>query len=91
MRKLDGKFHIDGEKIVKTSNNEEIPEDEPVMIIRARDYLALPLLHHYKRLCLQDNCTDYQMGGIDDLIDAFFQFSYDNPAKMKQPGITRGL
>ena len=49
MRKLDGKFHLEGEKIIKTSNGEELDlEKEPVILIRARDKLALPLLRIYR-------------------------------------------
>lgn len=91
MRQLDGKFHIDGERIVKTSNGEAIPDDEPVILIRARDYLALPLLLHYRELSRQDGCNDYHMSGIDRVIEQFTAFSVEQSARMKQPGITRGL
>ena len=53
MRKLDSKFHIEGDQIVKTSNGDPIPEDEPLFLIRARDYLALPLLHEGRVLDVQ--------------------------------------
>ena len=91
MRKLDSKFHIEGDQIVKTSNGDPIPEDEPLFLIRARDYLALPLLHEYRRMCIQDGCTDYQIKGNDEMILAFEKWAEKNRAKMKQPGITRGL
>ena len=47
MRKIDSKFHVDGDKIVKTTNDEVLPEDEPLFLVRARDRLAMSLLVHY--------------------------------------------
>lgn len=91
MRKLDNKFHIEGEQIIKTSNGQPIPEDEPLFLIRGRDYLALPLLEHYRRLSEQDDCTEYHLEGLSKRIEEFRRFATANPQVMKQPGITRGL
>jgi len=92
MRKLDGKFHLEGEKIIKTSNGEELDlEREPVILIRARDRLALPLLRIYRELSLVDNCTQYHLQGISKCLSDFATFRVNNPDKIKQPGITKGL
>jgi len=91
MRIIDDKFHIEGDQIIKTSSGEIIPEDEPLLLFRARDYLALPLIEHYKKLCVIDGCNDYQLEGINKCIQRFEQFAKENPNKMKQPGVTRGL
>ena len=92
MRKLDGKFHLEGEKIIKTSNGEELDlEREPVILIRARDRLALPLLRIYRELSLVDNCNQYHLQGISKCITKFANFIINNPDKIKQPGITKGL
>lgn len=91
MRQLDGKFHIENDQIIKTSNGDVIPEDEPVFLLRARDYLALPMLQHYCLLCVKDGCSDYQMRGLRERLLQFEKFAAANPEKMKQPGITRGL
>lgn len=90
MRKIDEKHHIEGEKIIKTSNGQEIPDNEPVILFRGRDKLALPMLEYYRQLCIAHDCTDYQMDSIRKMIDKFKQFAETSPT-MKQPGITRGL
>jgi hypothetical protein len=100
MRVIDLKHHADVVQaeggqfeavIVKTGNGIIIPQSEPLCLFRARDYLALPLLEHYRKLCVTDGCTDFQLAQIDELITRFRQFGVDHPEQMKQPGITRGL
>lgn len=90
MRKLDEKFHVDGDKIVKTSNGEAIPDDEPVFLIRARDRLAIRALYAYQALSANDHCNDYHFEHLNKDIKAFEQFAKDHPERMKQPSITRG-
>lgn len=96
MRKIDGKFHIETDdagkpRIVKTSNGEVIPEDEPLFLLRARDYLAMATLCKYAELCKQDGCNEYQMNGIYEAVANFSVFASNNKDKMKQPGITKGM
>jgi hypothetical protein len=91
MRKIDAKFHIENDQIIKTTNGVVISEDEPLFLIRARDYLALPLLRYYAQISGADSCTDYHMSGIAKAIAEFEDFTVKHPEQMKQPGITRGL
>jgi hypothetical protein len=90
MRQIDRKFHIDGEQIIKTSNGQPLPDGEPRILFRARDYLALPMLRHYRQLSVDDGCTDYHLTGIDAVIADFEAFAKLAPDAMKQPGITKG-
>lgn len=90
MRRIDTKFHIEGEEIL-ANNGVAIPGDEPLFLLRARDHLALPLLAAYERLCIGDKCTDFQLSGVTAIIEAFTGFRNEHPERMKQPGITRGL
>ena len=90
MRRIDPRFHIEGEQIIKTSNGDVVPEDEPLILIRARDRLAIDLLRHYRRLCVYDLCTGYQVQGVDNRLEAFEKFAVDHPERMKQPGVTQG-
>jgi hypothetical protein len=83
------KYKVEG-KIVKTSTGEEIPEDEPVFILRARDRLAIRLLRHYRTLCELDGCTEYHLNGIKRTIKVFFDFSQEHKEKLRQPGSTVG-
>lgn len=89
-RTIDAKFHVEGSQIIKTPSGEVVPEDEPLWLVRARDYLAVPMLEHYVKLCELDGCTDYQLDGIRQHVEAFKQFAAYHADRMKQPGITRG-
>lgn len=91
MREIDSKFSVDGDRIVKTSNGEVLPEDEPLFLLRARDHLALPLLLMYELLSQVDGCNDYHMGKLSETIGNFRSFAEKQPGRMKQPSITRGL
>jgi hypothetical protein len=96
-RPIDPKFHMETQdaapyiSIVKTSNGEPIPDDEPLMLFRARDRNVLAMLHKYRELCEADGCNEFQMDGVNNRIEAFNNFAKDHPERMKQPGITRGL
>lgn len=91
VRKIDLKHHIDqcGD-IVKTGNGVVVPLDEPLILFRGRDKLALPMLEYYRELCFNDGCNDFQLGQVDELIRKFREFAEISPT-MKQPGVTRGL
>ncbi len=89
-RRIDGKFHVEGSQIVKTSNGEVVPEDEPLFILRARDRLALPILKIYEQLSIVDGCNDYHFRALDESVKLFEQFRILNPERMKQPSVTRG-
>lgn len=92
-RVIDGKFRAevrDGRVVIaKVSSGEIVPEDEPLFLLRGRDTLALPTLHHYEKLCEFDNTTDYQRTLMGHAIAKFADYASD-PSRMKQPGITRG-
>ena len=91
MRAIDPRYHIKDDRIIKTSNDDVVPEDEPLILIRAHDRLALNLLKSYLAECEKDGCTPYQLASIDNRIAAFRKFSIDHPERMKQPGITKGV
>ena len=75
--------------IVKSSNNQPIPDDEPRILFRGRDKLALPMLYFYQDLCIKDGCTTFQMESMNVMLVEFERFkSYS--LTMKQPGITKG-
>jgi len=90
MRQIDSKYHVKNERIIKTTNGEEIPYNEPLFLFRARDKLARDALIYYKFLCVSDGCTDYQLDGINVAIEKFDMFAIQNPTIMKQPGVTLG-
>jgi len=92
VRQIDLKHHVDENgQIVKTGNGVVIPQEEPLILFRGRDRLAVPLLKEYLQLCIEDGCNDYQRGQIEELIARFSSFAAEYPQVMKQPGVTRGL
>jgi hypothetical protein len=90
MRKIDAKHHVEKEQIIKSSNGQAIPEDEPLFLFRGRDHLAHIALKHYRDLCIADGCNDYQLDIVESEILNFSTFATQNPGRMKQPGVTRG-
>jgi hypothetical protein len=90
MRKISNRFSVDGDEIIKTSNGEAIPHDEPLLILRARDRLALPILRMYRELSIVDGCNDWFLGELLKTIADFEDFAAKYPERMKQPGVTRG-
>jgi hypothetical protein len=90
MKVIDPKYHIENETIVKTLTGEPVPDDEPLILFRARDRLALPMLRIYKVLSQMDGCSEYHMNGVNTMINVFLDFSIKHPDRMKQPGITQG-
>lgn len=88
---LNNMFHVDFEgHLVKSSNGQRVPDDEPVVILRGRDRLALRTLEYYEKLAEEDGCTQWFLEKLDPPIQAFAKFADEHPERMKQPGITRG-
>ena len=77
--------------LMKLSNGEIIPEEEPVFFLRGRDKLALELLELYFDMSAEDGCTSYQLSGVRAAIDRFIAFKNTHADQMKQPGCTRGV
>lgn len=75
--------------IVKSTNDEPIPDDEPRILFRGRDKLAVYLLHYYRDLCVTEQCTPFQLESVDKMISEFQEFA-KRSSKMKQPGSTLG-
>lgn len=90
MRKISNRFHIENNEIIKTSNGDPIPHDEPLLILRARDRLAIPILKIYQELAKVDGCNDWFLGEQDVTLKQFEDFAREHPERMKQPGVTRG-
>lgn len=91
---LGDKYHlvmIDGRpRIANKQSGQVIPEDEPVMIFRARDHHALATLRRYDELCLMDGCTAEHLAGIGECFRLFNVFRNEHPERMKRPGDPAG-
>ena len=100
-KKIDEKHHIEVTNIVsdepvkiqiiKTTNGQPIPDDEPLILFRGRDRLAVPMLEYYRILSIKDNATQYQIDTMNTIITKFMDYTITHSINMKQPGITKGL
>ena len=88
MRKLNEMFHIDGERLVKTSNGQAVPEDEPVFILRGRDVLACWTLGKYIDACRFNDVPEDRIESLRELKKKFFRYGMDHNTKI--PGATHG-
>jgi hypothetical protein len=88
MRKLNDMFHIEGEQLVKTSNGEPVPEDEPVFILRGRDMLAINAIVSYKWACEDCGVPTDRIAALREVEDRFREYRSRN--KTKLPGVTHG-
>lgn len=91
LRKINEMFHVDaGGFLVKTSNDERIPEDEPVFILRGRDVLAGRTINYYAGQMIETGCDHRRIFELGGVFAEFMKFSSKHPDRMKQPGSTRG-
>ena len=77
--------------LIKRSNEDPIPEDEPVFILRARDRFALSLLLYYRELSITEGANEWHKAGMERVILGFEAWTDAHPGLMKEPGVTRGL
>jgi hypothetical protein len=103
-RRLTSRFHIsvlqDEEgnlkiEVIKTTNGQPIPEEEPLVLFRGRDQLAAPALLCYQALIKVATYPDPLAKEEHILsnklsIAMFEEFSRNYPDRMKLPNITRG-
>lgn len=90
-RDIDSKFAVstDG-KIYKKSNNEIIPDDEPLFLIRGRDMLGVIFLKIYEIISGVAGCNDYHFFKFRESESEFVRFRKEHPERMKMPSITEG-
>lgn len=68
-------------KIINRLSREVIPDDEPVMIFRARDKNAAPMIAYYRKLCSDPQHKEIVGERLHDFID----FIHEHPERMKEP------
>ena len=44
-----------------------IPEDEPVFVLRAQDILSLPTIAEYRKMCMGAGCERTHLAAVDDV------------------------
>lgn len=71
--------------IYNRSTSKVIPDDEPVMIFRARDKNAALAIAYYKKLCADPDHKE----AVNERLHHFVQFAHDHPERMKEPDTAR--
>jgi hypothetical protein len=78
----------DGKYGQVTTERKEIPEDEPVIVLRAQDELAVEAIDFYRRRCDEEGAGDEHLAAIDKTAQAFEAWQRDHRTKLPdtQPG-----
>jgi hypothetical protein len=83
----DRKFKFENGRFVNRVSGEAIPDDEPVILFRARDRHALAVLDFYRQI-IED---PHHRQAVTDRINEFHAYRQAHPERMKEPGITRHI
>lgn len=83
----DRKFKFENGQFVNRVSGEPIPDDEPVILFRARDWHSLDVLNFYRQIV----ADPHHIQAIEDRISEFEAFAEAHPERMKEPGITRHI
>ncbi len=80
----DPKYRIKGNAIINSATGTEIPSDEPIFILRAKDVFAIQILKHYQTLAAHGQDQSHRLA-IAKRIHEFQEFKNTYPDRMKQP------
>lgn len=83
----DRKFAFINGSYTNRVSGEIIPPEEPIIIFRARDHHAIPILREY--LTLIDDPHHKQ--AIRERLAEFEMYKQNYPERMKEPGITHDI
>lgn len=83
-------YHFAGRRLVKTSNCQPVPLDEPVFILRARDGVAAPVIALYRDVCREGGTPQDRLSALAEVIKRFDEYRKEHPEKIKIPGSTHG-
>jgi hypothetical protein len=91
LRKLNDMFSVDSEGyLVKTSNGERVPDDEPLFILRGRDNASCDAIGSYIEAMYDAGTPEDRIEQVNAVLDRFRTFAVEHQDRMKIPGITRG-
>lgn len=88
MRELDSKYSLDGERIINSKTGAEIPPDEPLFVIRARDALAIGIINAYISRASDLGCGGPMGDFLHDLVrtrNRFEAWRNTPPGQIKLP------
>lgn len=77
----DPKYRFEEGRVVNRQSGEAIPDDEPVMVFRARDIHASLLIAYYHAMITNPDHKTAVSARIAD----FERFAEEHPERMKEP------
>ena len=83
MRQIDGKYKTDGN--ITKMDGTPIPDDEPLILFRAKDKLLPQVIENYKRLCQAAGCQPQQVESLGPLVQQVKDWQTANAGKVKLP------
>lgn len=83
MRQIDGKYKTSGD--ITKQDGTPVPEDEPLILFRAKDKLLPELLGHYLEQCRAAGSPEQHLSTLQQRIDAIKQWQAANPDRVKIP------
>jgi hypothetical protein len=79
----------DGKYGKVTTEHGDIPDDEPVIVFRARDLMTKALLERYDSLCREAGSPQRHLDLIEKTYNTFLDWQRDNPGKVRVPDSER--
>jgi hypothetical protein len=86
MLQIDRKYSTDGEHIINHISGETLPADEPLVLFRGHDPLLLPLLEHYKQMCIDAGSLPKHLELLDARIADIRDWQAKHAELVKAPG-----
>jgi hypothetical protein len=72
-----------------TTEHGDIPEDEPVIVFRARDRLTVDVLDDYLRRCAAAGSPQRHLDLVQGTRELFRQWQQDHPDRVRTPDSER--
>jgi len=79
----------DGKYGKVTTEHGDIPDDEPVIVLRARDCQSVKTLAYYVFLCIKGGSPRRHIALVQDSVDRFRSWQDANPGKVRTPDSER--
>jgi hypothetical protein len=81
---------FDGKYGQVTTERKDIPADEPVIVIRAKDKLAAIVIGMYADLCMVAGLSDEHQGAVAATTRRFLDWQEAHPGQVKLPDTQPG-
>jgi hypothetical protein len=73
-----------------STERKDIPDDEPVFVIRARDVTAVPAIRAYAQACAGAGAAPAHLDGVHAAARAAYAWQQENPGLVKLPDTAPG-